>query len=331
MNEWYVIDHSTTTAQAATHNGGNGGRGGDFLYRWGNPAAYGATGTTNFNVTHDAHWIAENCTNGGNLAGINNRGITTPSSKSTADQVILPRSGYSYNLTLGSAYGPATYSARKITTGYTTNMGSVQEFPNGNMLICLATLGTVYEIDAAGNTLWTKSTGGPTAQSHRYPLCYLTNPAPVQPSITAQGNNLSTASAASYQWYYNGSAIPNATLQTYQATQSGIYLVRTNDGVSCADAYSQGLSFSTGPATSIEEEETFTSLVLYPNPTSGILNISGIEGGFSSSIRDLTGKVIMDLGPEKQADISSLNAGLYILSINKANGMSLNKRITLVK
>ena len=73
MNEWYVIDHSTTTAQAATHSGGNAGKGGDFLYRWGNPAAYQATGTKILNVTHDAHWIPEGHPNAGRLVGFNNQ------------------------------------------------------------------------------------------------------------------------------------------------------------------------------------------------------------------------------------------------------------------
>ena len=37
FNEVWVIDHSTTTAEAAGHTGGRWGRGGDLLYRWGNP------------------------------------------------------------------------------------------------------------------------------------------------------------------------------------------------------------------------------------------------------------------------------------------------------
>ncbi|MBT8235103.1 MAG: aryl-sulfate sulfotransferase [Bacteroidia bacterium] len=39
-SEVWVIDHSTTTEQAAGHTGGNYGKGGDLIYRFGNPETY---------------------------------------------------------------------------------------------------------------------------------------------------------------------------------------------------------------------------------------------------------------------------------------------------
>ena len=40
FSEVWIIDHSTTRTEAAGSNGGNSGKGGDLLYRWGNPRAY---------------------------------------------------------------------------------------------------------------------------------------------------------------------------------------------------------------------------------------------------------------------------------------------------
>lgn len=40
VNEIWVIDHSTTSAEAVTNSGVNYGRGGNILYRYGNPLAY---------------------------------------------------------------------------------------------------------------------------------------------------------------------------------------------------------------------------------------------------------------------------------------------------
>ena len=59
FSEFWIIDHGTTTAQAAGHTGGRRGRGGDLLYRWGNPRAYraGTKADRKLFAQHNAHWI----------------------------------------------------------------------------------------------------------------------------------------------------------------------------------------------------------------------------------------------------------------------------------
>ncbi len=55
--ELWVIDHSTTRAEAATANGGNAGKGGRLLYRWGNPNVHDGEGARKLFWQHDATWL----------------------------------------------------------------------------------------------------------------------------------------------------------------------------------------------------------------------------------------------------------------------------------
>ncbi|MBL7754498.1 MAG: aryl-sulfate sulfotransferase [Chitinophagaceae bacterium] len=329
-NEWYIIDHSTTTAEAASHSGGNSGKGGDILYRWGNPAAYGATGTQILNVTHDAHWIREGCPNAGRLAGFNNKGVSN--NQSAADQIVTPISGYNYTLTTGQAYLPSTYSDRHACNGYSSNMGSTYQLPNGNQLICIATSGKIYEINSAGTQLWTKTFSGSIAQSQKYSKCYIDNPAPAIPTITLSGSTLSSSSATSYQWYLNGQQIAGATSQTYTPTSSGIYLVRITDNNGCVYQYSKGFKY-TQSAAGLNEIDLSDAITAYPNPTDGYINLKNTQvfgKEFAVQVSDQSGKVIFSQMNSTFIDLSTMSNGVYYLSVQSGQ-YKANKTIILRK
>lgn len=312
-DEVYIIDHSTTTAEAAGHTGGNSGKGGDILYRWGNPAAYNAPGTHVIDVVHDAHWIPEGVPDAGRLVGFNNRGVSF--NQSAVDQIETPVNGYNYNHTPGTSYLPSTYTERHACSGYTSNMGNSQQLPNGNMLVCMATAGLIYEIDTIGTTLWSKSLTGFCAQAFRYDSCYTFNPAPAIPVIALNGNDLDAGSAASYQWYLNGVLIPGATGQTFTPVQNGVYVVRITDTNGCVFQYSPGFTY---PSTSgIADFSTVNSFRVFPNPSSeGIIQIDpspAFPAVYEIRVTDATGKLILKQSNSKTIDLTFAENGLYFI------------------
>jgi hypothetical protein len=324
-NEFYVIDHSTTTAEAASHTGGRSGKGGDFLYRWGSPGNYGQTGSASFNVIHDAHWIPEDVPNAGNIVGFNNKGISQ--TQSCVDQVLPPYSGFNYSYTANTAYAPSVYTQRQNCTGGTTNMGNSQQLPNGNMLICLALSGTIYEINSSGTVLWTYSASGNVAQAFRYSACYVNNAAPAIPTIAQNGSLLTASAATTWQWYYDGAQIPGATAQTYTATQTGTYSVRVTDANGCVYSYSALLDVDMA-TIGMDEHLAAGSFTVYPNPSSGMFYLGGeaiTRGEYQLALYDLEGRLLLEATNATALDLSAYSEGLYLLVFRSAEGVQTRK------
>ncbi|NJD10564.1 MAG: arylsulfotransferase (ASST), partial [Gemmatimonadetes bacterium] len=180
-SELWVIDHSTTTAQAAGHTGGRSGKGGDLLYRWGNPATYGigSTGAQMLYQQHDVQWIDAGSPGEGHFLVFNN-GLNRPGGASSSVDEITPpvNADGSYTRTAGAAFGPTqltwTYGGTFGKEYYAEAISGAQRLPNGNTLICYGTHGVLVEVTPAGEAVWEYinpvTNEGPQVQGSTAPL-----------------------------------------------------------------------------------------------------------------------------------------------------------------
>lgn len=155
LSEVFIIDHSTTTEEAAGHTGGNSGKGGDFLYRWGNPSNYGYDGPQLIDgPVHDVRFIPDDGRpRGGYLHFFNNEGPTGNGSQ--VDALELPRSadGYNYDLTSNDGYAPASPSWTHLCNDDANGQSAANSMPNGNVFVNLSG-SYMYEADENGNIIW---------------------------------------------------------------------------------------------------------------------------------------------------------------------------------
>lgn len=247
FNELWIIDHSTSTEEAAGSTGGRYGKGGDLLYRWGNPVTYRANDPNGRQLyfQHDVQWIEPGLPGAGNIMLFNNsvrRGSQTFSNILELDP-FMDENGF-YPLTAEGLFnfGEIIWRHEDPDNFWSDFASGVQRLPNGNTLIAEAQTGRMFEITSAGEKVWE----------------YI-NPITNQGAL-AQGDTLPTFADAPWRKL-------NAIFRAYR--YAGDY-----SGLQDKDLTPQGVIEAVG--TSSETPDPTIALYLdqnYPNPFSDATSI----------------------------------------------------------
>lgn len=156
LSEVYVIDHSTSTAEAKTSEGGRYGKGGDILYRYGNPQVYqnGTEENRQLSGPHSISWIPEGYSNAGNFIVFNNEYIAGQQSRIQVFESPANENGF-YKHEPNKGFGLDTLIRTVLLDGlYSDILSAVQALPNGNLLITEGRSGNYFEIDSNDNVVW---------------------------------------------------------------------------------------------------------------------------------------------------------------------------------
>lgn len=284
FSEIWIIDHSTCTAEAASHSGGNAGKGGDLLYRFGNPQAYqrGNLSDQLFFRQHDARWTQD----GSQLSVFNNEFTLGKS----AVQIWTPpiNSNGTYVLENNEPFGPDFFDWEYSANGFNSKtMSGAQHLPNGNLLICEADDGHLFELTKEKEIVW------------EYINPVNANGFPVSQGGTPLFNDLfrGTKYAVDYPAFIGKNLMPGPPIEINPwVSDCEIYLTETKDAV----AYN------------------YNGISINKNPTSDFLQINSILNweGIKVEIFDLIGHKIfqkeINAGFNK-INIAELSTGIYLL------------------
>ncbi len=288
FNEFWVIDHGTTSAQAKLHTGGRYNKGGDLLYRWGNPKAYrqGTDADTKIFAQHHTHWIEQGLPQAGKIMVFNNAPLRFYSTIEIITPPVNPDG--SYNMT-GNLFGPAaqsyTYTADPPTKLFSRNMSSAQMMPNGNLYIGSAAQGLIWEVKPDNQIIW----------EYKSPITVngivgRTDPT-TNPNYTARPIFRSIKYPSDYPAF-------DGRFFTLQEPIEG------EPWANC------------DLVTGLPEKQNLT-VVAYPNPVDDKLTVS-MPGRFKASLVDSQGRKVFEGSGEDHLVIgtAAMSPGLYLLRIN---------------
>lgn len=159
QSELWVIDHSTTTEQAAGDSGGRWGKGGELLWRWGNARNYGAGDDSDRKLffQHNPTWLSAEKPGELRLLVFNNGQGRPGGEHSSVDELVLPfEPAQGFLREEGRPFGPQEPAWSFSAPGefYSSFISGAQRLSNGNTLICSGAQGRIFEVTRDKKIVW---------------------------------------------------------------------------------------------------------------------------------------------------------------------------------
>lgn len=148
-------------------------------------------------------------------------------------------------------------------------------------------------------------------------------PANGTPIIYEIDNVLYAGQGNTFQWYYNGNPIPNATQISYTPTAEGNYSVYVSTSGACAFMSANYYFTFTGTGIGNIDNQSFISI--YPNPFINSITIdigaTSISEKLKCQLFNSTGKLVKEemiefnSGSQQTISVENFSSGLYFIKI----------------
>lgn len=194
----------------------------------------------------------------------------------------------------------------------------------------------VVQYNQAGSFNVSLSINGPSGSDAITQNGYITVHPPPTATITSNGNILTASpSGMSYQWLYEGNELQGETGNTLTVTVSGNYTVEVTSPEGCV-----GLSSPFNFVMGLDEAAEALGLVMYPNPTTGMMYYQFTKPGFESfriAVMDQAGREVivsdqlLKASETGKLQLGHLATGIYYVRIQAENGNTWYGKVSLIK
>jgi len=215
------------------------------------------------------------------------------------------------------------------------------------VLMCVPGMGSgaIFEVNAAGTTLWSKTATSPHA--YRFTLCAVRGPvasSSATSTVVCSGAQISLNSSAlsvtetnpSYSYSWNSSpagftsSLQNPTLTAGAAGTYRYNVTITNSALGCYDTAS--VLVTVNACTDVELQNNKPQIEIFPNPTTGIVTINNGETNISDMqivVSDVTGREIMKMRNTRTIDLSAFPDGIYFIAVLSGENSPITRKIVL--